>query len=179
MFHELMSRDREDGCATGQPQGGWFRGAPERTSQGATAEDSRKDGQIRGRSTQFMKYPGWAESRRALLNTGQGNHITWRRGLKGTKIQSSRPCYLLCLQGPQAILRPLPAEPAILPVMMPANPSSCFPRCDGLKQKIVNVLLSHLSLHLAIGCLICALFRGITGTSLTQSNYMLPTCLSV
>jgi hypothetical protein len=58
MFHELMSRDREDGCATGQPQGlepeAYFFG----TSQGARPEDARKDGQIRGRSKRFMKYPG-------------------------------------------------------------------------------------------------------------------------
>jgi len=28
------------------------------TSQGPTAEDARKDGQIRGRSKRLMKYPG-------------------------------------------------------------------------------------------------------------------------
>ena len=58
MFHELMSRDREDGCATGHPQGL----APEAylfsTSQGARPEDARNDGHIRGRSKRFMKYPG-------------------------------------------------------------------------------------------------------------------------
>jgi len=50
MFHELLSRDREDGSATEQPQGV----APEAylngTSQGATLEDARKDGHIHGRS---------------------------------------------------------------------------------------------------------------------------------
>jgi len=50
MFHELLSRDREDGLATGQPQGV----APEAhlngASQGTTPEDARKDGHIRGRS---------------------------------------------------------------------------------------------------------------------------------
>jgi len=50
MFDELLSRDREDGRATGQPQGV----APEAylngTSQGMTSEDARKDGHIRGRS---------------------------------------------------------------------------------------------------------------------------------
>jgi hypothetical protein len=45
MFYELLSRDHEDGCATGQPQG-------------PTPEDARKDGHIRGRSKSFMKYPG-------------------------------------------------------------------------------------------------------------------------
>ena len=28
-FHELLSRDRGGGCATGQPQGGWTRGVLE------------------------------------------------------------------------------------------------------------------------------------------------------
>ena len=37
MFDELLSRDREDGRATGQPQG-------------ATPEDAQKDGHILGRS---------------------------------------------------------------------------------------------------------------------------------
>jgi nucleotide-binding universal stress UspA family protein len=35
MFPELMSRDREDGRAIGQPQGGWSRGVPERYVAGA------------------------------------------------------------------------------------------------------------------------------------------------
>ena len=30
IFHELLSRDHEDGCATWQPQGVGFRGVPER-----------------------------------------------------------------------------------------------------------------------------------------------------
>ena len=50
MVHEFLSRDREDGSATGKPQGV----APEAylngTSQGATLEDARKDGHIHGRS---------------------------------------------------------------------------------------------------------------------------------
>ena len=61
MFHKLPLRDHEDGRATGQPQGD----APEAylngTSQGATPEDARKDGYIRGRShakAWFMKHPG-------------------------------------------------------------------------------------------------------------------------
>jgi hypothetical protein len=41
MFHELLSRDREDGRATGQPQGvgpeAYLNGA----SQGATPENAR------------------------------------------------------------------------------------------------------------------------------------------
>jgi hypothetical protein len=61
MFHELLSRDREDGRATGQPQGV----APEAylngTSQGTAPEDARKDGHIRCRSKRFMKHPGWVQ----------------------------------------------------------------------------------------------------------------------
>jgi hypothetical protein len=58
MFHELMSRDREDGCATGQPQGVGSEAYLNGTSQGPTTEDARKDGHISGRSKRFMKYPG-------------------------------------------------------------------------------------------------------------------------
>jgi hypothetical protein len=58
MFRELMSRDREDGCATGQAQGVGSEAYLHGTSQGPTPEDTRKDGQIRGRSKRFMKYPG-------------------------------------------------------------------------------------------------------------------------
>ena len=61
MFHELLSRDREDGRATGQPQGV----APEAylngTSQGTAPEDARKDGHTRCRSKRFMKHPGWVQ----------------------------------------------------------------------------------------------------------------------
>jgi len=34
-------------------------GSFNRTSQGPTPEDARKDGHIRGRSKSSMKYPGW------------------------------------------------------------------------------------------------------------------------
>jgi hypothetical protein len=65
MFHELLSRDREDGraCppsqahslrrggrATGQPQGVGPEAYLNGTSQGAAPEDARKDGYIHGRS---------------------------------------------------------------------------------------------------------------------------------
>ena len=50
MFHELLSRDREDGFATGQPQGVGPESYLNGKSQGTTAEDARKDGHIRGRS---------------------------------------------------------------------------------------------------------------------------------
>ena len=50
IFHELLSRDYEDGCATGQPQGGGSEAYLNGTSQGRTPEDARKDGHIRGRS---------------------------------------------------------------------------------------------------------------------------------
>jgi hypothetical protein len=58
MFRELMSRDREDGRATGQPQGVDSEAYLNGTSQAPTPEDARKDVQIRGRSKRFMKYPG-------------------------------------------------------------------------------------------------------------------------
>ena len=48
MFHELMSREHEDGCTTGQPQGVDSEAYLNGTSQGATPEDARKDGPIRG-----------------------------------------------------------------------------------------------------------------------------------
>jgi len=38
--------------------GGWIRGVLNSTSQGQTPEDARKDGHIRGRSRQFVKYQG-------------------------------------------------------------------------------------------------------------------------
>jgi hypothetical protein len=58
MFHELMSRDREDGLATGQPQGVGSEAYLNGTSQGPTPEDARKDGQIRDRGKRFIKHPG-------------------------------------------------------------------------------------------------------------------------
>jgi hypothetical protein len=50
MFHELLSRDHEDGRATWQPQGVGPEAYLNGTSQGPTAEDARKDVHIRGRS---------------------------------------------------------------------------------------------------------------------------------
>jgi len=50
IFHKLLSRDHEDGRATGQPQGVGSEAYLNGTSQGPTPEDTRKDGQIRGRS---------------------------------------------------------------------------------------------------------------------------------
>ena len=58
MFHELLSRDREDDRATGQPQGVGPEVYLNGTSQGTTPEDARKDGHIRGRSRLFMQHPG-------------------------------------------------------------------------------------------------------------------------
>jgi len=58
ILHELLSRDHEDGSATWQPQGVGSEAYLNGTSQGPTSEDARKDGQIRGRSKSFMKYPG-------------------------------------------------------------------------------------------------------------------------
>jgi len=58
MFHELLSRDSEDGRATGQPQGVGPDAYLNGTSQSPTPEGARKDGHIRGRSRRFVKYPG-------------------------------------------------------------------------------------------------------------------------
>jgi hypothetical protein len=49
IFHELLSRDHVDGCATWQPQGVGFEAYLNGTSQGPIPEDARKDGHIRGR----------------------------------------------------------------------------------------------------------------------------------
>ena len=53
-----MSRDREDGRATGQSQGVGPEAYLNGTSQGPTPEDARKDAQIRGRSKRLVEYPG-------------------------------------------------------------------------------------------------------------------------
>jgi hypothetical protein len=66
IFHELLSRDHEDGRATGQPQGVGSEAYLNGTSQGelvlsvaeGTPEDARKDGHIHGRSSRFMNNPG-------------------------------------------------------------------------------------------------------------------------
>ena len=50
MFHELLSRDREDGRFTWQPQDVGLEAHLNGTAQGPTPEDARKDGHIRGRS---------------------------------------------------------------------------------------------------------------------------------
>jgi hypothetical protein len=60
MFHELLSRDREDGRATRQPQGVVSEAYLNGTSQEPTLEDARTDGHIRGRSSLFMKHPDLA-----------------------------------------------------------------------------------------------------------------------
>jgi hypothetical protein len=58
IFHELLSRDLEDGRATWQPQGVGSEAYLNGTSQVPTPEEDSKDGHIRGRSRRFMKYPG-------------------------------------------------------------------------------------------------------------------------
>jgi len=55
--HVLLSRDHEDGRATGQPQGVGSEAYLNGTSQGPTPKDARKDDHILGRSKLFMKYP--------------------------------------------------------------------------------------------------------------------------
>ncbi|MDH3850240.1 MAG: hypothetical protein OEV09_04195 [Deltaproteobacteria bacterium] len=46
----MLSRDHEDGCTTGQPQGVASEAYLNGTSQGPTPEDARKNAHIRGRS---------------------------------------------------------------------------------------------------------------------------------
>jgi hypothetical protein len=58
MSRELTSRDRGDGCATGQPQGVGSEAYLKSTSQGSTPEYARKGGHNRGRRRQFVRYPG-------------------------------------------------------------------------------------------------------------------------
>jgi hypothetical protein len=50
IFHELLSRDHEDACATWQPPGVGSEAYLNGTSQEPTLEDARKDDHIRGRS---------------------------------------------------------------------------------------------------------------------------------
>ena len=50
IFHELLSRDHEDGWATCQPQGVGPEAYLDDTPQGPTLEDGRKGAHIRGRS---------------------------------------------------------------------------------------------------------------------------------
>jgi len=53
-----VSREREDGRATGQPQGIGSEAYLESTSQDTITEDARKDGHIRGRSRRFVNSAG-------------------------------------------------------------------------------------------------------------------------
>ncbi|MCG6983296.1 MAG: hypothetical protein LJE88_17990 [Deltaproteobacteria bacterium] len=50
IFHEFLSRDHEDGCATCRPQGVGCEAYLNGTSQGPTPKDGRKNDHIRGRS---------------------------------------------------------------------------------------------------------------------------------
>ncbi|MDH3963971.1 MAG: hypothetical protein OEV25_11215 [Deltaproteobacteria bacterium] len=54
----MLSRDREDGRATGQSQGAGSEAYLNGTSQVSAPEDPLKDGHLRGRSRLFMKQPG-------------------------------------------------------------------------------------------------------------------------
>jgi hypothetical protein len=64
MFHELLSRDREDGRAAGQPQGVESEAYLDGTSQGSTPEGARKDGHIiRARCAPLSPASGFPVSR--------------------------------------------------------------------------------------------------------------------
>ena len=64
MFHELQWRDREDGRATGQPQGVEYEAYLNGTSQGSTPEDAREDGHI-------------IRARYAPLSPASGFPVSW------------------------------------------------------------------------------------------------------
>jgi hypothetical protein len=59
IVHETVSRDREGGRATGQPQGLEPEAHLNSTSQGSRLEDARKDDHIRGRSRRFVNNAGY------------------------------------------------------------------------------------------------------------------------
>ena len=80
MFHELASRDREDGGATGQSQGVGLEAYWNSTSQGPIPEDARKYSHILGRSRRFMKYPGYNSGRSAVWSA----HLPWEQGVGGS-----------------------------------------------------------------------------------------------
>jgi len=58
MFDEFLSRDHEDGRATGSPQGVGPKAYLNGTSQDPTPEDAREDGHIQSLSKRFIKHPG-------------------------------------------------------------------------------------------------------------------------
>jgi hypothetical protein len=64
MFHELLSRDREDGRSTRQPQGVGPEAYLNSTSQGSTLEDDLKDGHI-------------IRARYAPLSPASGFPVSW------------------------------------------------------------------------------------------------------
>jgi hypothetical protein len=66
IIYESVSRDREDGLATGQPQGVESEAYLNSTSQVSSPEDAREDDHIRGRSSRFMNYPGYAVVHRSV-----------------------------------------------------------------------------------------------------------------
>jgi hypothetical protein len=64
MFHESLSRDREDVCATGQSQGVGSEAYLNGTSQGSTPENAREDSHI-------------IRARYAPLSPASGFPVSW------------------------------------------------------------------------------------------------------
>lgn len=60
-LQESVSRDREDGLATGHPQGLESEAYLISTSQDLSSEDARKDVHIRGRSSRLVECPGFVQ----------------------------------------------------------------------------------------------------------------------
>ena len=63
IFHELASRDREDGCTTGQSRGTLATSQGELVLSGVEGrpEETGKDGRIGGHRRRFMKYAGYIQ----------------------------------------------------------------------------------------------------------------------
>ncbi len=119
MFHELQSRDCEDGRATGQPQDVGPEAYLNGTPQGPTPEDARKHGHIRGRRLS-MKHPGYTSKQLTACSSQKRLHrffhigeITFFIVMSETKWAASSLCYANpSLQGLQRLL---PAEGCLLP----------------------------------------------------------------
>jgi hypothetical protein len=92
MFHELLSRDREDGRATGQPQGVGLEAYLNGTSQGTTPEDARKDGHIiRARCAPLSPASGFPVSR-----SQQVIHETSGLDLCNREYIAEKPISIIC-----------------------------------------------------------------------------------
>ena len=72
IIHESVSRDREDGLATGQPQGVESEAYLNSTSQVSSPEDAREDDHIRGRSSPIHELSGLVQVKRTPCRLQKG-----------------------------------------------------------------------------------------------------------